>query len=202
MTKSIYFCGGQICDELQGERNSLSARICQTGSPPVMQVDKLMGLPDVAHDIEFAHGLSPSHAQGRSPGLESFAFQRIFCPIASRCQKFRSVVIFQENIHKSGKVFSISAVLEQHDRHANSAKDQSGDDGPKKNNGFTALLPRRLPVESQLAQQINRRMFWLDASSMRPIPQMSMSKWIYFRLANSPQKTTASCRRGYAGLPC
>jgi hypothetical protein len=75
----------------------------------------------------------------------------------------------------------VAAVLEQDDRHANTAKYESDGEGPKKNDDFVALFPRWPPVINQSAQQGNRRIFWFDASSMGPIARMSTSKWINIR---------------------
>jgi hypothetical protein len=62
---------------------------------------------------------------------------------------------------------SMALILQQDHRDTDCAQNDAGDDGTKEDDTFATLLPRRLLAIKRFAQQVDRRMFWLDISSMK-----------------------------------
>jgi len=53
----------------------------------------------------------------------------------------------------------IVCIQQDKHRHANPAKNQTGNDGPKQDDHFASLFPQRLVAVNQSPQQVDWRMF-------------------------------------------
>jgi len=94
-------CVGSRCKPLGG------GDFRQSFAAAVMQVDELLGVGDVAHDVEFADGFFFREVKGRAGFGKSFAGGGAGVPLAVAREIFRFVRVFDQNVHR----LSVSQVL-------------------------------------------------------------------------------------------
>jgi hypothetical protein len=99
MTSAIIFRTAFSDLHWQGSR-TLYRAIRQSGAASMVQVDELVGLRDMADDVEFANGFQLRGPEGRPGGRIDFAIERIFCPLPDRSQVFERVVVFDKYIQE------------------------------------------------------------------------------------------------------